>query len=395
MSEYESAVFVSYAWGGESESTVDELERAFAARRIKIVRDKKDLTYKGSIQEFEHRIGRGQCVVLVISDKYLRSEHCMYEMIMVQENLSIRERIFPIVLEDAKIYKAIDRVGYIKHWDEQIKHLDEAIKGIDRITNMVGITGDLDKYAKIRASFDHLTKLLSDMNALTPEIHKSEGFAALINAAELMITKSKALPGTSQENPLSNGLSVIIEKIEQMYYNNGLSLDQRDMLIALFRKATTPPMEKEETMAPQEMNPDQVYDLYQKSSYTVAYYLNSIAEQQAALVHRLPGDPKIEYAVKLLANLQQQILVVATVAQIHSPTKYKIYQFESNATLEAIKKLQRLLNSLDKYGSRWTDVPSNIRLSIGEEFDNLTFGAGRILLLMQELAQPQQKRFLH
>ena len=77
MNNYEKAVFVSYAWGGESERIVDELERAFAEHGIRIIRDKKDLGYKGSIEAFEQRIGHGQCVVLVISDKYLRSEHCM------------------------------------------------------------------------------------------------------------------------------------------------------------------------------------------------------------------------------------------------------------------------------------------------------------------------------
>ena len=85
---YENAVFVSYAWGGESERTVDELEQAFAARGLRVVRDKKDLGYKGSIEAFEQRIGRGQCVVLVISDKYLRSPHCMYELLKMQENLA-------------------------------------------------------------------------------------------------------------------------------------------------------------------------------------------------------------------------------------------------------------------------------------------------------------------
>ena len=80
--EYESDVFVSYAWGGESESLVDTLERSFSEHGISIVRDKKDIHYRGSIKAFEQRIGQGQCVVLVISDKYLRSEHCMHELVV-------------------------------------------------------------------------------------------------------------------------------------------------------------------------------------------------------------------------------------------------------------------------------------------------------------------------
>ena len=114
MNNYENAVFVSYAWGSESERSVDDLERFFSKQGISIVRDKKNLDYKSSIEAFEQRIGRGQCIVLVISDKYLRSEHCMHELLMVNENQNLRERIFPIVLADARIYRPIDRLNYIK-----------------------------------------------------------------------------------------------------------------------------------------------------------------------------------------------------------------------------------------------------------------------------------------
>jgi hypothetical protein len=189
---FENAVFISYAWGGDSEHMVDELEQALTKRGIKVVRDKKDLDYKGSIKAFEQRIGRGQCVVLVISDKYLRSEHCMYELVEVNENKNIRDRIFPIVLPDAQIYKPIDRLSYFKYWDKQIKQLNQAIKQVDMMTNMDGIFVNLNKIERIRASFDHLTDLLSDMNALTPEIHKVSGFSKLICAVERIQTEKKA-----------------------------------------------------------------------------------------------------------------------------------------------------------------------------------------------------------
>lgn len=181
---YENEVFVSYAWSGESESIVNALEQAFADRGIRIVRDKKDLGYKGSIEEFEQRIGRGQCIILVISDKYLRSEHCMYELVEADENRNLRERIFPIVLAEAQIYKAVDRLNYVSYWDGQIKELNRAIKKITVMSNLSRIMSDLDKYTRIRASMDHLTDLLSDMNTLTPDMHAANGFSTLIAAVE-------------------------------------------------------------------------------------------------------------------------------------------------------------------------------------------------------------------
>ncbi len=177
---YENAVFVSYAWGGESERTVDELEQAFAARGLRVVRDKKDLGYKGSIEAFEQRIGRGQCVVLVISDKYLRSPHCMYELLKMQDNLALRERIFPLVLADALIYTPVGRLGYRHHWDEQVAQLEQAIRQTRQLSDLDEALADLKKYISIRDNLVKLIALLGDMNALTPELHAREGYATVI-----------------------------------------------------------------------------------------------------------------------------------------------------------------------------------------------------------------------
>lgn len=73
MQEYEQSVFISYAWGGESENIVNQIDQALQQRGLKIIRDKRDLAYKGSISAFMERIGQGNCTIVVISDKYLRS----------------------------------------------------------------------------------------------------------------------------------------------------------------------------------------------------------------------------------------------------------------------------------------------------------------------------------
>ncbi len=190
--DYEKCVFISYAWGSASEKIVNELEKIFTENGIQIVRDKKDLSYKGSIAAFEKRIAQGQCIILVVSDKYLRSEHCMYELVEANRNQNIRARIFPIVLADARIYKAIDRLTYINHWEKQIEQLNSGIKRVKVMTKLTRISADLDKYADIRDSFDHLSDLLKDMNALTPQIHAASGFSTLISAIE------KAMPSQTR-----------------------------------------------------------------------------------------------------------------------------------------------------------------------------------------------------
>lgn len=68
--------------------------------------------------------------IAVISDKYLESPNCMFELVEIAKNGKFYDRIFPIVLADAEIYKPIARLKYIKHWEEQIKELDEGMKEV-------------------------------------------------------------------------------------------------------------------------------------------------------------------------------------------------------------------------------------------------------------------------
>jgi small GTP-binding protein len=174
-------VFVSYAWGGESEKLVNELDHAFQQRGVTIVRDKRDLGFKGSIKGFMETIGKGKAVVLVISEKYLKSENCMFELLQVAKHGDFAARIFPVVMRDANIYKAKDRVVYLQYWQQQIEELEAAIKS-GSVANLQGIQDDLNLYTEIRANIAKLTDVLKDMNTLTPEIHEKSGFSVIFDA---------------------------------------------------------------------------------------------------------------------------------------------------------------------------------------------------------------------
>ncbi len=86
----DSEIFVSYAWKGESEVLVDEICQTFTAKGYKIVRDKSTMIYKDSIKNFMDQIGRGKFIIAVISDKYMKSEYCMYEAYRMFQSPSFR-----------------------------------------------------------------------------------------------------------------------------------------------------------------------------------------------------------------------------------------------------------------------------------------------------------------
>lgn len=175
MSEYEQAVFISYAWGGEREEVVNQIDKSLQARGIKIIRDKRDLGYKGSIKGFMERIGDGNCIIVVISDKYLRSPNCMFELVEIADGKEFHERIFPVVLSDANIYDPLRRIEYIKFWEGKITELDKAMREVG-MANLQGIRDDIDQYTRIRARIADLTDILKDMNTLTPDMHRDSDF---------------------------------------------------------------------------------------------------------------------------------------------------------------------------------------------------------------------------
>ncbi len=193
MENYENAIFISYAWGGEREEIVNKIDDVLQKRGLKITRDKRDLGYKGSIKEFMERIGQGNCVIVVVSDKYLRSPNCMFELVEIADNKQFHDRIFPIVLVDADIYDPVKRIGYVKYWEEKRAELAEAMKTLDP-ANLQGIRDDMDLYDRIRDKISGLASTLKDMNTLTPEMHRESDFSHLYNAIEKRMKES---PSTS------------------------------------------------------------------------------------------------------------------------------------------------------------------------------------------------------
>jgi len=199
MSDYEQAVFISYAWGSEREEIVNQIDKALQERGIKIIRDKRDLGYKGSISEFMERIGQGNCVVVVISDKYLRSPNCMFELVEIAEGKQFHDRIFPVVLNDANIYDPVKRIEYVKHWEVKRAELAEAMKTLDP-ANLQGIREDMDLYDRIRDKISGLTSILKDMNTLTPDMHRDANFNEVYDGILKRIQETTSTTNSPEDN---------------------------------------------------------------------------------------------------------------------------------------------------------------------------------------------------
>ena len=136
----ESQVFVSYAWGDdtaegrERQRVVDDLCAALGKEGIKVRRDRDEMRPGGLISEFMDRLAEGDFIITVISDKYLRSEYCMYELFRIYRNCADKPerflgKVIPLILADAELGSLAERLQRAIHWTNQETELQPLIQG--------------------------------------------------------------------------------------------------------------------------------------------------------------------------------------------------------------------------------------------------------------------------
>ena len=174
-------IFVSYAWGGESEDIVDKLDTVLQNNNLKLTRDKRDLAYQERISFFMDQIGKGKGIVVVISEKYLKSPYCMYELLEIYQNKDFESRIIPIVLSDAKIYENDSLLAYQEYWTAEKNKLDQKIK--ENGGDAIAVIGEEYKlFRRVVDNWGALMSILKDINSLSPEEHLKSEFAGIVKS---------------------------------------------------------------------------------------------------------------------------------------------------------------------------------------------------------------------
>lgn len=182
--------FISYSWAdGDIADMVDE---EFIKRGIQLTRDERDLKFKESIKEFMQSIGSHDSVIMLISDSYLKSSNCMYEVVEVMRDRQYKDRILFILLgdEDKKhykdyenrmkddekfiqlkigtnIYNPLDRIKYVKYWEQKQEKLENEIKKIKDEINKIQYLQELKRIRNISENISDFMNLLSDLKGKT------------------------------------------------------------------------------------------------------------------------------------------------------------------------------------------------------------------------------------
>lgn len=154
-------VHVTYKHDNVHDAAVSQLEVGFLKNNIKYSIDKDDIKYRDDIVAYEKEIGNSDRVVMFITDGYLKSLACMFEMTCIFDNEDFVERIYPIVhLVD--IQRDFNGLSAIKeYWIDQKEQRIEAIK---KSGESGFIQKDLVKIEKLLEKLDSLWNYIVNIN---------------------------------------------------------------------------------------------------------------------------------------------------------------------------------------------------------------------------------------
>lgn len=162
-------IFLSYNW--HDKEIADRIDKHLSGiPGITVKRDIRDIGTWKSIRKFMEGIRQQDYAVLIVSDLYLKSKNCMFEVMEIMKEQQYRDRVFPAVVGNG-IYDPLVRAGYIKYWQQECDNLEASIRELEP-EYITGLAADLKQYKSIASSIGEFLDIVADMN--NPDIQEVE-----------------------------------------------------------------------------------------------------------------------------------------------------------------------------------------------------------------------------
>lgn len=162
MSTVTPRVFLSYNHADITKAR--KIEEDLGATGIVLVRDERALGYTEDIVSYMKKIRATDYALIIVSDAFLRSTNCMFEIHEFLKDDDHRDRVLPVILKDyteegierkgADIYTPEGAAGYVRYWENRETALRKQLEGID-ISN-------LEHFARELSLIQNITKTVAE-----------------------------------------------------------------------------------------------------------------------------------------------------------------------------------------------------------------------------------------
>lgn len=194
-------IFLSYCQ--KDTDIADCLEKSMESHiqgKAKISRDIRDVEYHESFKRFMQSIENHDYVISIISDNYLKSRNCMFEMLEVVKDSKFSEKLLFIVLTDddkkyyestpvesidADIYSVQGQAQYSKYWSSVDKELEVQIEEIGNPMYAIAQIKEKAIVQKILLDLPEFFGFIRDNKGLPLSEHIEKGFSDMISFMRL------------------------------------------------------------------------------------------------------------------------------------------------------------------------------------------------------------------
>jgi internalin A len=179
-------VYFSYAWGGSDRKDL----KAFAVQLHRSLEDDFDVrrdeeaTRPGDrISEFMREIGRGARVLVLLSDKYVRSANCMQELSYLYDRhradpRGLDDHVLPLMVDKGFRCGTEQRLGYVRYWKDELARLKQLTVGLEP-HECLSVIEEMQAINRFVGMTDQVLKFMDDVLMPRSDDLTNDDFAAV------------------------------------------------------------------------------------------------------------------------------------------------------------------------------------------------------------------------
>lgn len=191
-----TTIFLSYCQ--KDSDIADIIDASLAAQlegKAKISRDIRDVDFHESFKRFMQSIESHDYVITIISDNYLKSRNCMFEMLEVVKDSNFGKKLAYIVLSNedkqyykaapegeigADVYSASGMASYSCYWSNEEDILSKQINDIGDPAYAIAQIKEQRVVKKILLDLPEFLEFIRDRKGLPLKQHIENGFSDII-----------------------------------------------------------------------------------------------------------------------------------------------------------------------------------------------------------------------
>jgi len=174
-------IFISYSWKDEAVCTKIDSDLRRLGYITTLDRHEDAVPFKSKLKEFMDSISLHDYTIVLVSDNYLKSYNCLYEVGKVMDSTDFQKKALQIILPSAKVFGRTGKYEYFTHWDNEISILTEKLKNSLSPETISLITEDLKEVKKIKENLPRFIEFLNSEKGLTLSEIENSNYHDLLN----------------------------------------------------------------------------------------------------------------------------------------------------------------------------------------------------------------------